>query len=298
MSVRLKLRTFALLAACLSPALPLLAETDHLDPNALDISGLSAFLAYIATLALFCPTFLLFGIWTRRFWLTAWVLLGITRVIMSVRTEHPRYVVFHSQVGILVILLAFVAFLAISVRRRGSSTPVDLAFPCGRGNYAVIQGGASLLVNHHLRSDSQRYAIDFVRVAEDYGLAPLRGSLDDFPTYDVPVLSPCHGVISEVVESASDKGMGDPISATEPFGNHVVIRSAEAVVVVAHLKQWTLQVSAGDIIIPGQVLGLAGNSGRSSEPHVHIHVENLKELGVPMTFEGRTLVRNSLFEVF
>jgi murein DD-endopeptidase MepM/ murein hydrolase activator NlpD len=73
-------------------------------------------------------------------------------------------------------------------------------------------------------------------------------------------------------------------------------------VILAHLKEGSLQVEVGDEVRPGMELGQIGNSGNTSEPHLHIHavrgeVLDLDELlfhgeGVPIVFEGRFLRRN------
>ena len=60
----------------------------------------------------------------------------------------------------------------------------------------------------------------------------------------------------------------------------------------AHLQPGSLRVRPGDVVQPGQVLGLVGNSGNSTEPHLHFHVmdgqggaSNLAAEGVPYTFD-------------
>ena len=60
----------------------------------------------------------------------------------------------------------------------------------------------------------------------------------------------------------------------------------------AHLQPGSVRVKPGDVIRPGQVLGLVGNSGNSSEPHLHFHVmdaaggpSNLVADGLPYVFD-------------
>ncbi|MGE7916039.1 M23 family metallopeptidase [Lysinibacillus xylanilyticus] len=52
-------------------------------------------------------------------------------------------------------------------------------------------------------------------------------------------------------------------------------------------------VEKGEKVTTGQILGKVGNSGNTSEPHLHIHAEKNGK-GVPITFNDRFLVRNSL----
>jgi hypothetical protein len=61
---------------------------------------------------------------------------------------------------------------------------------------------------------------------------------------------------------------------------------------LAHLQRRSVRVAAGDPVTAGTPLGLVGNSGNTSEPHLHVHAETDAGEGVPMTFEGRFLIRN------
>ena len=64
----------------------------------------------------------------------------------------------------------------------------------------------------------------------------------------------------------------NPLSA---LGNAVFIRHGkQEVSVLAHLKQGSIKVKAGDAVKKGQVLGQCGNSGNSSEPHLHYHLQD------------------------
>lgn len=65
---------------------------------------------------------------------------------------------------------------------------------------------------------------------------------------------------------------------------------------VAHLQRGSVRVKVGQNIHLGDGLGLVGNSGNTSEPHLHIHAVDLRtNEGVPITFDGRYPVRNSFF---
>ena len=74
-----------------------------------------------------------------------------------------------------------------------------------------------------------------------------------------------------------------------PLGNHVILdhRNGEFSV-LAHLHQGSLTVKTGDRVKAGQVLGTCGNSGNSSEPHLHYHLQNSPEFktgaGLPAQF--------------
>ena len=59
----------------------------------------------------------------------------------------------------------------------------------------------------------------------------------------------------------------------------------------AHMRPGSLRVKLGDQVTVGQLLGNVGNSGNSSEPHLHMHIVDhfstasvLAANGVPYTF--------------
>ena len=50
-------------------------------------------------------------------------------------------------------------------------------------------------------------------------------------------------------------------------------------VVLAHFKQKSLLIKTGDILKPGVALGLVGNSGNTTFPHIHMHIQDAPKLG-------------------
>lgn len=65
-----------------------------------------------------------------------------------------------------------------------------------------------------------------------------------------------------------------------PPGNHVIIDLGnKEFALLAHLQQDSVSVSEGDEVRPGQPVGLCGNSGNTSEPHLHFHVQDSNKFG-------------------
>jgi murein DD-endopeptidase MepM/ murein hydrolase activator NlpD len=88
-------------------------------------------------------------------------------------------------------------------------------------------------------------------------------------------------------------------------GNNIAIQFGSYIVLLAHIQMNSILVREGESIEKGQLIGKIGNSGNTSEPHLHIHVvqgedlENVfKGVGVPIVFEDRFLVRNSLVQAW
>jgi murein DD-endopeptidase MepM/ murein hydrolase activator NlpD len=86
-------------------------------------------------------------------------------------------------------------------------------------------------------------------------------------------------------------------------GNHIVIQfdGSETYIGLAHLMQGSVKVKPGERVSTGQPIARVGNSGNTSEPHLHIHAKRggnpksmLDGAGVPMRFGGGWLIRNSI----
>ncbi|MGH8045764.1 MAG: M23 family metallopeptidase, partial [Chthoniobacterales bacterium] len=161
------------------------------------------------------------------------------------------------------------------------------------GRWFVMQGGDTLNVNHHMKEPSQRYGLDFAKVGGESLRAlsriPRPEKAEDFFAWAEPVLSPAAGIVREVADGLPDNSLGttDPQNA---FGNYVVIEvEAGEFAFLAHFKNGSLAVKPGDRIAAGQRLGLCGNSGNSTAPHIHMHVQD-----TPRRYEGRG--RNVVFE--
>jgi hypothetical protein len=145
---------------------------------------------------------------------------------------------------------------------------VDLRFPFAGGSYVVGQGGSATVINYHSANDTQRFALDILALDElgrrADGIEPTE--LASYRIYGREVVSPCEGIE----------------------------------ILLAHFMPGSVLVKAGDSVATGEPLGRVGNSGNSSEPHLHIHAVRtgtggaLEGEAVPLTFGGRFLVRGSI----
>ncbi len=88
------------------------------------------------------------------------------------------------------------------------------------------------------------------------------------------MLAPADGTVIEVIEGVRDNEPGsmNPYSAV---GNCVLIEHRpDEISVLAHFQRGSIVVKTGDKVKRGQVLGRCGNSGNSSEPHIHFHLQH------------------------
>lgn len=182
--------------------------------------------------------------------------------------------------------------------------PVRLAFPLKDGRYYVAQGGGSPLLNAHNLISAQEYAVDITELnpvgIRTEGIYP--SILDRYVIYGETIYSPCDGNVVAAVDGLPDKN--PPEADSENLaGNHVVIDCKDVHVLLAHMKNGSVMVQEGETVTTGQSLGQVGNTGNTTEPHLHIHAvkEGAEDIlaegdGVPILFAGRFPVRNSIFE--
>lgn len=203
------------------------------------------------------------------------------------------------------IVISSLFALQLTSALHGTKPPesyVDLAFPLKDGEFYVLQGGSNQVINHHYTVSAQKYALDLLQL-NHYGFRSsilVPSELSDFNIFAATVYSPCDGIVIDAIDQFQDLQPGR-MDQEHPAGNYIVIakQDSDVLVVLAHLMKDSLLVSRGNRIQKGQILGKVGNSGNTSEPHLHIHamIQNtgdylFKGEGVPMKFNERFLVRN------
>jgi hypothetical protein len=143
------------------------------------------------------------------------------------------------------------------------------------GMWMVYWGGDTKEMNQHHDVPNQKYAFDFLRVDKDGKTHKNEGRRnEDYFAFGERVTAPADGIVTDVIRGVRDNTPGsmNPYSA---LGNAVIIKHREhEVSILAHFKKGSIQVNFGDRVKRGQVLGSCGNSGNSSEPHLHYHLQN------------------------
>ncbi|WP_430787302.1 M23 family metallopeptidase [Virgibacillus flavescens] len=176
---------------------------------------------------------------------------------------------------------------------------IELSFPLKNGNYYVAHGGSDTQLNYHNAYEPQQFALDIVELngfgSRAAGFYPQE--LNKYMIYGETLYSPCDG---EVLESRSHLPDLNPseMDAEHPEGNYVAMScddNDDAVVYIAHMQKDSVKVSEGDSVKKLEPIGLVGNSGNTSEPHLHIHAEK-NGIGIPIQFDGEFLIRNSLMK--
>jgi hypothetical protein len=148
----------------------------------------------------------------------------------------------------------------------------------------------------------ERYAIDWIKLGDDgNSFTGDEHKNTSYHCYDVPVTAAADGRVVSVVDGMpenvphSDK-MAVEMRADNLAGNDVVEDiGGGRYVGYAHLRPGTVAVKAGDQVRSGQLLGKLGNTGNSTEPHLHLQICNGPSFliceGLPMEFKQMSVTK-------
>lgn len=188
---------------------------------------------------------------------------------------------------------------------------LDMDYPF-TGRWLVQNSPADRVPSHGTTLFATSYAIDFVPVDDSGRSAPFTfGSLlrpeppENFVGFGRPVVSPVAGTVVAAHDAERDhlsyRGMSSiGYALTQKrraeagwralAGNHVMIRSSGGIVALCHLQQHSARVRVGQHIEIGEEIGRCGNSGNSTEPHLHIQAIDSPDVdragAVRITFRG------------
>lgn len=148
---------------------------------------------------------------------------------------------------------------------------------------------------------SQRFAIDYVKLGE--GNRTFTGDSLDNASYHAEgndALAVANGTVVAVKDGIPENVPGItsravPITLETVGGNHVIIDiGGGRYAFYAHLQPGSIRVHEGERVERGQVIGLVGNTGNSTEPHLHFHVSDgnspLGSEGLPYTYDAFEVV--------
>ncbi len=156
-----------------------------------------------------------------------------------------------------------------------NSTSMSLPF---RGEWAVFWGGDTKELNYHVAVRFQKNAFDIIQTDESGKSYKNDGKKnEDYYAFGQDIIAPCNGEVVFAVDGIKDNVPGMKNTFYIP-GNAILLKTTnKEYILLAHFKQGTVKVRQGDKIKQGQLLGLCGNSGNSSEPHLHFHLQNTED---------------------
>ena len=163
------------------------------------------------------------------------------------------------------------------------------------GEWVVANGGIDRENSHSWNIFSQRYAYDFYIIQDGKTHKENGMNVYDYHCYDQPVLVVADGIVVEIKNKFEDTKVTGKFEvlcdATDVRGNYIVIQHAPHVFsMIAHLKKDSFCVKVNDKVIAGQMIAKCGNSGNSSEPHIHFQIQEginfYFSASLPVYFDG------------
>lgn len=140
--------------------------------------------------------------------------------------------------------------------------------------FTVFWGGRTLAQNYHARAVDQRFAYDLLIAKNGKTYRGAGKDNHDYYCFDRPILAAGAGRVLVAIDGRPDQVPGI-FDTEQPLGNHVIIDHGNGEYgFYCHFKRGSLAVTAGQHVEAGANLGRCGNSGRSSEPHLHFHLQD------------------------
>jgi murein DD-endopeptidase MepM/ murein hydrolase activator NlpD len=182
-----------------------------------------------------------------------------------------RTVFFFTGIFCLAAALYLFPLIPRSLAYPAESDCVMLELPV-RGTWLAGHAGATDITNGHL---TYPYAVDLLKLGPDGRLYKGREEeVTDFYAYNEPVYAPADGWVTEIVNDKESDLLGE-MDLDNPGGNYITIDiGGEKYVHLAHLKKGSITVEGGQFVEAGTLVGSVGNSGNSTHPHLHMHIQN------------------------
>ncbi len=158
-----------------------------------------------------------------------------------------------------------------------NTTKMSLPF---NGEWYVFWGGVTQENNYHVAYESQSGAYDLVIVKDGKNHEGNGTSNEDYYVFGKEVIAPCDAKVVKLITGVNDNILGR-LNPVQPTGNTVILETKnKEYIVLAHFKVKSIVVKEGQEIKQGEVLGLCGNSGNSSEPHLHLSLQNVLDMDI------------------
>ena len=142
----------------------------------------------------------------------------------------------------------------------------------------VFWGGKTVSENYHNSYASMRGAYDFWVMGSN-GKSHKNGAKrnEDFYAYGKQIIAPADGKIVFASDGVKDNEW-PAMNRNAAYGNAVMLETRNGeYMVFAHLKHKSVRVKEGQEVKQGDVLALCGNTGNSTEPHLHFQIQNIPD---------------------
>jgi hypothetical protein len=238
----------------------------------------------------------------QTWWVRLFVLAVLTSIVLPDLFPHT--------------LVAAGALFGLALVRapRSAVPPIDVAPPV-RGRWVAVNSPGSAVPSHGVRAYGQMYAVDLLQTSTDsttsIGWSLRTRAPQSYPCFGAPVLAMVPGTVIRSVTGQRDHRARDTwpaliwmmtvegflrelAGAPRILGNHLIVEHDDGTYAAyAHLRQGSATVRVGERLTTGQRLASVGNTGNTSEPHLHVQLMNhpypTAAAGIPMHWPGLTI---------
>lgn len=277
------------------------AQTAHLaiTDDATSPSPLARMLARVRTPAL-------------KVLLTMWavlIVLGLIEPWTSSRVQTTQSLL---SLAFLLLVITVMVMLRFGSGRRPAARRIA---PPMTGRWMAVATPAHRVPSHGTHQFGQTYAIDMCADPIEHARPRFGGfgwtrPASDFPGFGATILSSARATVIHVDDGQRDHRARNTwatlplliadgivrglLSYRYVFGNHIVLDLGDGTYLTyAHLQRDSITVTVGDHVDVGQVIAACGNSGNSSEPHLHLQLMDrpkpTRAAGLPFAFTHTTL---------
>src|SRR3546814_3320485 len=143
----------------------------------------------------------------------------------------------------------------------------------------LVWGGHDIEQNYHAATPGQRFAYDLLKIVDGSSHRGDGSALEDYYCWNEKILAPADGTVLEAVDGLPDQAIGTR-NTKAAAGNHVMLDLGHGeYAMLAHLRRGSVAVEAGQQVAAGDELGRCGNSGHTSEQHLHLHLQDAPKFG-------------------
>ena len=122
------------------------------------------------------------------------------------------------------------------------------------------------------------FAIDWIRLVDGRLYTGDGKQNSDWPDYGAPLYAVADGTVVSTVDNLPDipPRAAPKLRGPQDYGgNHVAIKiGPHRYAFYAHLQPGSLRVRRGQRVRTGQIIGVLGNSGNTTAPHLHFGIQD------------------------
>ncbi len=141
----------------------------------------------------------------------------------------------------------------------------------------VFWGGETVAQNYHMAQEVQQYAYDILMVKDGASYKGDSKKNENYFVFGQEILAPCDAKVIKITQGVYDNIPGE-MNQKQLLGNSIVLETdKKEYLLFAHLKKGSLLVEEGQQVKQGQVMAQCGNSGNSTEAHLHLQLQNVAD---------------------